>query len=90
LRSGMPAATDRLVSFRGTFIPLSRTDAERRASGDSRPSIEMLYGNRAQFLKRVDDGISSLIARRFLLPADSGVARSRMSDAWDRYGLTTK
>jgi len=50
----------------------------------------MLYGNRGQFLKRVDDGISSLIARRFLLPADSGAARSRMSDVWDRYGLTAK
>jgi hypothetical protein len=90
LRTGMPAATDRLVSFRGTFIPLPRTEAERRASGDSRPSIEMLYGNRAQFLKRVDDGISSLIARRLLLADDSTAARDRMVDAWARYGLITK
>jgi hypothetical protein len=90
LRTGMPAATDRLVSFRGTFIPLPRTEAERRASSDSRPSIEMLYGNRGQFLKRVDDGISSLIARRLLLSADSTAARDRMVDAWERYGLASK
>lgn len=90
LRTGMPAATDRLVSFRGTFTPLSRTEADRRASGDSRPSIEMLYGNRAQFLKRVDDGISSLIARRLLLADDSTAARDRMVDAWERYGLMSK
>src|SRR6266550_4181012 len=75
LRSGLPAATDRLVSFRGTFIPLPRTEAERRAGSDSRPSIETLYGNRGQFLKRVDDGISSLIARRLLLAGDSTAAR---------------
>jgi hypothetical protein len=88
LRSGMPAGTDRLVSFRGTFIPLPKTEAERQASGDSRPSIEMLYGNRARFLQRVDEGISSLIAHRFLLPQDSTAARNRMIDVWDRYGLS--
>jgi Alpha/beta hydrolase domain len=90
LRTGMPAATDRLVSFRGTFIPLPRTEAERRASGDSRPSIEVLYGTRVQFIKRVDDGISSLIARRLLLADDSTAARDRMVDAWERYGLLSK
>jgi len=90
LRTGMPAATDRLVSFRGTFIPLPRTEAERRASSDSRPSIETLYENRGQFLKRVDDGISSLIARRLLLAGDSTAARDRMVDAWERYGLPSK
>jgi hypothetical protein len=87
LRTGMAAATDRLLSFRGTFAPLPRTDAERRTAGDSRPSIESLYGDRTRFMRQVDAGISSLIARRFLLPADSGAARSRMSDVWERYGL---
>jgi hypothetical protein len=87
LRTGMPAATDRLVSFRGTFVPLPRTEAERRSSGDSRPSIEALYGNSARFLERVDQSLSSLIARRFLLPEDSTTARNRMIDGWNRYGL---
>ena len=87
LRSGMAAGTDRLVSFRGTFIPLPKTEADRRASGDSRPSIEALYGDKARFMERVDDGIRSLIARRFLLPQDSTAARNRMIDVWNRYGL---
>ena len=90
LRTGMPAATDRLVSFRGTFIPLPRTEVERRASDDSRPSIEALYGDRTRFLQRVDQSLSSLIARRFLLPEDSTTARNRMIDVWNRYGLRTK
>jgi len=87
LRTGMPAGTDRLVSFRGTFIPLAKTEAERRASGDSRPSIETLYRDKARFLQRVDGSLSSLIARRFLLPEDSTAARNRMIDVWNRYGL---
>jgi hypothetical protein len=89
LRTGMLAATDRLVSFRGTFIPLPKTEAERRASRDSRPSIEALYGDRARFLQRVDEGISSLIARRLLLREDSTAARSRMVDVWSRFGLVS-
>ncbi len=84
LRTEVPSATDRLASFRGTFIPLPKTEAERRAKGDSRPSIEGLYSNKSQFLRRVDQGISSLIARRFLLPEDSTAARSRMTDIWSR------
>ena len=87
LRTGMPAASDQLVSFRGTFIPLPRTEAERRASGDSRPSIEALYGDRTRFLQRVDESLSSLIVRRYLLPEDSLTARNRMIDVWNRYGL---
>jgi len=87
LRTGMPSATDRLVSFRGTFIPLPRTEADRRASGDSRPSIEALYGNKGRFLRQVDDGISSLIGRHLMLPGDSVTARTRMIDIWERFGI---
>ena len=87
LRSGMLAGNDRLASFRGTFIPLPRTEAARRSTGDPRPSIESLYGDRTRFLQRVDAGLSSLVAQRFLLPEDVSAARNRMTDAWARYGL---
>jgi len=89
LRTGMPVATDRLVSFRGTFVPLPKTEAERRASGDSRPSIEALHANRTQFLRKVDEGISLLIKQRFLLPEDAAAARRRMVDIWEQHGLRT-
>jgi hypothetical protein len=87
-RSGMAAGNDRLVSFRGTFIPLPKMEVDRKAAGDSRPSIETLYVDRSRFLERVDAGLSSLIARRFLLPEDSSAARNRMTDIWDRFGLS--
>jgi hypothetical protein len=86
LRTGRSAANDRLVSFRGTFIPLPRTEAERRSTGDSRPSIESLYRNRSTFVAGVDSAIATLVRERFLLPEDAPVARGRMSDVWERYG----
>ena len=87
LRTGQPGGADRLASFRGTFIPLPKTEADRAASGDSRPSIAALYGDQAHFIRRVDDAISSLIGRRLMLPQDSSVARARMTDIWNRFGL---
>jgi alpha/beta hydrolase family protein len=87
LRTGLAGGADRLLSFRGTFVPLPKTEAERSASGDSRPSIAALYGDRAHFIRRVDDAISSLIGRRLLLAQDSTVALARMTDVWNRFGL---
>jgi hypothetical protein len=83
LRTGLPAGTDRLVSFTGTFVPLPRTEQERAASGDARPSIEALYPSRDDFLKRVDEAAQALVRERFLLPDDVAAARQRMADTWD-------
>jgi hypothetical protein len=77
------APTDRLVSFQGTFVPLPRTDAERARTGDGRPSLERLYPSRGTFLAAVDRATSALVAQRFLLPADRGVARERMAATYD-------
>ena len=89
LRTGQAGGADRLASFRGTFIPLPKTEADRAAAGDSRPSIAALYGDKAHFIRRVDDAISSLIGRRLMLPQDSSVAIARMTDIWDRFGLSS-
>jgi hypothetical protein len=83
LRIGMPAATDQLVSFAGTFVPLPRTEEDRARSGDPRPSIERLYGTREAFLVRVDASARELVAARFLLPEDTTAAHARMAATWD-------
>jgi hypothetical protein len=83
LRTGMPAATDRLVSFAGTFVPLPRTEEERARRGDPRPSIERLYGTREAFLERVDAAARDLVAARFLLAEDTTAAHARLAATWD-------
>lgn len=80
LRTGV--ASDRLVSFQGTFVPLPRGEAERTRSGDPRPSLERLYGTRDAFLARVSAAASQLVAERFLLPEDVEAARARMASTW--------
>jgi len=83
LRTGMPAATDRLVSFAGTFVPLPRTEAERAERGDPRPSLEKLYGSRDAYLARVDAAARAIVAERFMLPEDAAAARARLAATWD-------
>jgi hypothetical protein len=75
--------TDRLVSFQGTFVPLRRVEADRRASGDSRPSLERMYPSRGAFLTAVDRATQALVSERFLLPDDRHVAREHMERIWE-------
>jgi hypothetical protein len=81
LRTG--AGSDHLASFAGTFVPLPRTDADRRRTHDARPSIDELYPNRTVFLDRVDAAARALIADRWMLPEDFTAAHDRMAATWD-------
>lgn len=81
LRTAEPV--DQLVSFAGTFVPLPKTEAERRARGDSRPSLQALHGSRDAFLRSVERATAALVAQRFLLPDDRAVAHERMASSWD-------
>jgi len=81
LRAG--AASDRLASFAGMFVPLPRTEAERASTHDPRPSVERLYGTRDVFLSRVNAAAAALVAERFLLAEDVEAARTRMAATWD-------
>ena len=83
LRAPSLAASDRLVSFQGTFVPLATTESERARTGDPRPSIERLYGTREAYLTRVDRAARALVTRRFLLEEDVPRAAARLASTWD-------
>ncbi len=65
-----PGITD-LLSLSGSYIPFHKTEAARIAAGDSRPSLESLYGNQAAYVERVTAAANDLVKKRFLLPADA-------------------
>ena len=56
--------------FIGGFIPFARTEAERRAKGDPRPSLEARYRDHAGFVARVRAVVAAQIAQGWLLPED--------------------
>jgi hypothetical protein len=79
--TGFAWATGR---FDGSFVPFARTEAERRARGDPRPSIESRYPTRAGFIVKVRAAAARQRAAGFLLPEDVERAVSKNVALYDR------
>jgi hypothetical protein len=65
--TGFPWADAR---FDGSFQPFARTEAERRAAGDPRPSLEARYPTRDAYLSKVRAAATREVDAGFLLPED--------------------
>jgi hypothetical protein len=80
-QTGFPWATAR---FDGSFVPFARTEAERRAGGDPRPSIEARYPTRNAFVAEVRAAAQRQVSAGFLLPEDLERAVSQNVSLYDR------
>ena len=60
-----------LALISGAFIPFHKTEAARLAAGDSRPSLESLYGTQQGYVAAVHAAAARLLAQRFLLQRDA-------------------
>ncbi|KQP22811.1 alpha/beta hydrolase domain-containing protein [Pseudorhodoferax sp. Leaf267] len=60
-----------LSNLTGAFIPFHTTEAARLAAGDTRPSLESLYGNQAGYVAAVTTAANQLVAERLLLQRDA-------------------
>jgi Alpha/beta hydrolase domain len=56
--------------FDGSFQPFARTEAERRAAGDPRPSLEARYPTRDAYIAKVHAAAAREVDAGFLLPED--------------------
>lgn len=65
--TGFAWATSR---FDGSFVPFARTEAERIAAGDPRPSLEMRYPTREDYAAAVRAAADRQIAAGLLLAED--------------------
>ena len=70
--------------FDGSFAPFARTEAERRAAGDPRPSLEARYPTREAFAAKVRAAAARQAAAGFLLPEDVDRAVSENLGLYDR------
>ena len=55
----------------GSYVPFARTEAERQAGGDERPSLEARYRSQDDYVAQVRACADRLVAERLLLPADA-------------------
>lgn len=82
LRWGAMGNPNELTDFRGTFIPFSRTEEERAALGDPRPSVEALYASREAYMERVRTATREMMGDGFLLPQDAGTVVELAEARW--------
>ncbi len=83
LRTGFSGGTDALTNFTGTYIPLAKTEEERRSSGDPRPSIEALYRDKDDYLRAAEEAARSLAERGLLLDEHVDAVVARAEAHWD-------
>jgi len=83
LRRGGGSDAGELVDFLGTYVPLPRTDAERRRSGDPRASIERRYAGKRAFLATAARHAESLARAGWLLREDVPGVLERAEQHWD-------
>ena len=83
LRTGRPGGAHELSNFIGTYIPLPRTEEERRRTEDPRPSIESLYPTRQDYLGATALAAADLVEKRLLLPEDVLRVLKRAEAKWD-------
>jgi len=67
----------------GSFVPFSKTLQERKASLDSRLSIEERYKSREDYLKQVRQAASDLVRDRYMLAGDVPAVLERARQTWD-------
>jgi hypothetical protein len=79
--AGFPWATGR---WDGSFVPFPRTDMERQASGDQRPSLQARYANRAAYEAKVRSAAAAIVALGFLLPEEVDALVDEAGSLYDR------
>jgi hypothetical protein len=79
--AGFPWATGR---WDGSFLPFARTEAERQASGDPRPSLAVRYADRAAYEQKVRSAAAAVVGEGFLLPEDVDALVREAGGLYDR------
>ena len=62
---------DQICNYVGGMVPFARTEAQRLASNDPRPSLEARYGTHAGYVAAVQKAADNAVAQGFLLPVDA-------------------
>jgi Alpha/beta hydrolase domain len=62
---------DQICDYVGGMIPFARTEAERQANNDPRPSLQARYGSHEGYVAAVQKAADNAVAQGFLLPVDA-------------------
>jgi hypothetical protein len=70
--------------FDGSFVPFARTEEERKAANDPRPSLEARYPTRDDFIAKINSAVKRQVALGLLLEEDVERAVNENVGLYDR------
>jgi hypothetical protein len=82
LRRRDVGAEGMLASLAGSWIPFAATEAERKSTGDPRPSIEKRYGGFEAYRKRWLAAGAEMVKGRYLLQEDVDRLAGGLEQTW--------
>ena len=82
-RDASIGAPEHLAGEIGSYIPFTRTRAEREKTGDPRLSVEERYATKDVYLGKIAAAAKELVAGRFLLARDVPDVLAHASAHWD-------
>ncbi len=83
LRDPSIGAPDQRVSFEASYLPFSKTAADRKKTGDPRKSIAERYPSREDYVSRYTIALDNLIKQRWILEEDRAALLHRGEQEWD-------
>ncbi len=76
-------AAGQILDYLGSTVPFAATEADRRRTGDPRPSLASRYADQASYLEQVRGAADALVAQRLLLAADVELCVALAAARWD-------
>jgi hypothetical protein len=83
LRDPSIGAPDQRVSFEASYLPFTKTAADREKTHDPRRSIAERYASREDYLERYRRALDELIKQRWIPEGDREVLLHRAEQEWD-------
>ena len=83
LRDPSIGAPQQRVAFEGAYLPLPKTEAARKKTGDPRSSIAERYSSRQEYLDRYEAAIQQLVQQHWIQREDCAALLERGRQEWD-------
>jgi hypothetical protein len=68
----------------GSFVPFARTEAERHAAGDPRPSLQARYRDRSDYVRKVTTAARRVVVAGFLQAEEVDELAAEAGRLYDR------
>ena len=83
VRDTQSGGAGQILEYVGLSLPFAKTEADRKSSGDPRPSLEARYGTRDDYVAKVSAAAQDLAQQRFIMEEDVKLCVAIAAERYD-------